>query len=218
MALAAIGMLGVAFLARKLDATYDYGLFRCFFGFFVGVLAWRAWRAAPALRQWSSTRGTAIEAAMLLGVFTYIALWGGPPFGLAGPLIFAVFIWVWASERGLVSRFFSRPTLTYLGKISYSIYLVHYPIILILRVMMRVAARLLHFNYENYGIKDVDNQVYFIHYKSLWVSDLMSIPYLALVVAVAHLTFHYIEKPGRRMFAGKAPSESRAQVLASPLA
>ena len=138
LGMAIIGALGVALVARKLDANYDYGVLRCLYGFFCGALTWRVFKAAPLLLTGRLVLATALEAAALAGVFAYIVVLGGPPFGFAGPLIFSVFIWLYAAEQGAVTRGLGWAPLVRLGAISYSIYLVHYPIIVITALALRL--------------------------------------------------------------------------------
>jgi peptidoglycan/LPS O-acetylase OafA/YrhL len=197
--MALIGALGVSLVAHKLDATYDYGLFRCFFGFFCGVLTWRLWTASPLVLTGRRALATGLEVFATAGVFAYIALLGGAPFGYAGPLIFSAFIWLYASEQGAVTRGMAFAPLVRLGEMSYSIYLVHFPIIVAITLSLRLFEHWSGVNFERLGFAGID-QMSFVYGPNKWVMDGVMLVYLALVIAVATQTFKYIEEPGRKLF------------------
>jgi peptidoglycan/LPS O-acetylase OafA/YrhL len=199
--MALVGALGVALIARKLDANYDFGVFRCFYGFFCGVVTARLWRALPFPAAAGRAAATVVEAAAILGVFAYIVFLGGPPFGFAGPLVFSAFIWLYASERGAVTRGLSAGPLVRLGEISYSIYLIHFPIVVLTTVGVRSAERLLHVRLADFGYSGLDEMTFLVG-PSKWLLDGVMLAYLAVVIAVATQTHRLIEVPGRRLFDG----------------
>jgi peptidoglycan/LPS O-acetylase OafA/YrhL len=207
--MAGVGAVGVILIARKLDATYDFGLFRCFFGFFCGALVWRVWKAAPRLLENRRALATGLELFATIGVFAYIAFLGGAPFGYAGPLVFSAFIWIYACEQGAVTRGIAFPPLVRLGEISYSIYLVHFPIIIVLTLSLRLFEHLSGVNFTTLGFAGID-QMSFVYGPSKWVMDGVMLAYLALVIAVATQTFKYIEEPGRKLFSPARKSRPRA--------
>ena len=212
-AMALAGFLGVVFIARQLAATYDYGLFRCFYGFFSGVLTWRLWSAGAWKPQWGPRLATLLEAFSVIGVFAYITVLGGPPGGFAGPLVFSLFIWLWASERGWVTALLARPGFVRLGEISYSVYLVHYLIIVVIGLALRTIGLLAHIDYTAFGVSGVED-ITFIRLGPPWVADVVTAAYLTLVVAVAGWTYRWIEQPGRKLF---APAKPRARERLAPL-
>ena len=211
--MAVVGAVGVMFVAHSLSATFDFGLFRCFYGFFVGVLTWKVWRSAP-LPQLGPWLATLVEAAMTIGVFVYIALIGGPPFGYAGPLVFALFIWIYASERGQITRLFSTRPLVWLGEISYSIYLVHYLIIVVVGLCLRSMERVLHLDYAQMGMHGLDDG-WFIRLPTQGAMDPFVLVYLAVVILVASQTYRFIEQPGRALI--RPPRRSRPLASITPV-
>jgi peptidoglycan/LPS O-acetylase OafA/YrhL len=219
--MALMGALGVALIARKLDANYDFGLFRCFYGFFCGVLTARLWRARPFPAAAGRGVATLVEAAAMLGVFAYITFLGGPPFGFAGPLVFSGFIWLYASERGGVTRSLSAGPLVRLGEISYSIYLIHFPIVVLTTVSLRSAERLLHVRLADFGYAGLDAMT-FLSGPSTWILDGAMLAYLAVVIAAATQTHRLIEVPGRKLFDGlkavRWPRFGRARSKGAPAA
>jgi peptidoglycan/LPS O-acetylase OafA/YrhL len=198
--LATIGAFGVVVIARKVDANYDWGLLRCIYGFFCGVLTRRIWKAAPTVLANRPNLATGLEIFATVGVFAYMAVLGGAPFGYAGPLVFSAFIWLYACERGaLTRRVMAYSPLVRLGQISYSIYLVHFPLIVVITLGLRLFEHFSGLRFETLGFSGIDHMS-FVYGPSKWVMDGVMAVYLALVIAVASQTFKYVEEPGRKLF------------------
>ena len=214
-AMAAVGAAGVILIARKLDASYDWGLFRCFYGFFCGVLLSKVVKAAPLRLPNQKRLATAIELAAIIGVFAYIALLGGAPFGYAGPLVFSLFMWIYAAEQGAVTGWLSCGPLVRLGEISYSIYLVHFPLIVVTALSLRLVEHLLHVDFAAFGFTGLD-QMSFVRGPSKLMMDGVMVGYLILVVAAADWAFKYIEGPGRKLLT--APRRAPAPALTAQAA
>ena len=111
-----------------MDATYDFGLVRCLYGFSAGVLTQALLagkidsgpKTREALWTWTFAELTVIGAVILF-VSTAAANAGG----LLAPLMFAFAVALFAHEGGYVSRLMKTRPLLLLGTISYSIYLTH---------------------------------------------------------------------------------------------
>jgi peptidoglycan/LPS O-acetylase OafA/YrhL len=123
------------YLARSygtLDITFDLGAIRCLCGFFLGAIISRL-AAAPF-------PGVLAGAAMLATV-TAIATQSGsneflviPAFGL---LIFSL-----RDDRSSIARAIRFWPLAFLGKISYSIYMVHYIVVGLMSSVLRTVFHL----------------------------------------------------------------------------
>jgi peptidoglycan/LPS O-acetylase OafA/YrhL len=198
LALACMGFIGIVCVARQLAATYDFGLFRCF----CGVLTWRLWNAEIFKPRWSARVATVVETFSLVGVFAYIALLGGDPGGYAGPLIFSLFVWLWAWENGQVTALLARSAFVRLGEISYSIYLTHYLIIVVAGLLLRAIGIMAHIDYAAHGVSGVET-VNFIRFRAFWFADAVTAIYLGVVVVFAGCTYRWIEQPSRKLFSRK---------------
>ena len=177
--LAILGALVVlAFAPRYMNTTYNFGFPRAAYGFLLGCLVQRIWSAAPdpgqGLVKW-------LEPVALIAAVAYVWLARGP-WTVAAPLIFAVCIWVFASEAGRVSRWLSARPLLRLGHWSYSIYMTH---MLVITVMLIVARRT--------GI--MENRR--VDFGSIWLNDLFALAVLAFIIGLSALTYRWIETPGR---------------------
>lgn len=180
---------------RHLATALDFGIFRCAYGFMLGCLASRlAHRLAgwPGFGLWSEI---AALAAVLLILHTGFTAWN-----VLVPLVFALAIVVFAQECGQVSRLLKAAPFLSLGRISYSIYMVHVPLLLV------GFERFQRFVFARMGgavipYTDRNGDTFPVLEGPLLLGDAMILAYLALVVTLAHLTYRYIEDPWRKRFA-----------------
>ena len=166
---------------RGFFSTHDYGLARCLCGFFAGVLAHTLWR--------SGARPKGEIAAVAATMFAIIYL---PP--EAGWFVVPLFVWVvlvFASEAGPVSVWLTRRFPQMLGTVSYSIYLVHYPIGVALMTLLFIGTDL---------TAEVEGNGMVV--ATWWICDALSVGFLAAVMLISRLTYAWIERPGRAFFNG----------------
>lgn len=194
----ALGIAGVYitlyYLKPNMDITYDYGFLRCLGGFFTGVLGAWAYSKIKARQEMSSNPLT-IQTASFLEI-TYICLcsvfiWfsGGDLQFFAAPLILG-FVVLFAMDGGYISKFMGLPVFRYLAKISYSVYMNHFFFAIIFGV---IGTRLFP------GIVSGGDG-------SGFAGDLYLIPYLAVVIFMSHLTYHFIEVPGGKWVSNRLKS------------
>lgn len=121
----------LAFSNRHMDVSFDFGFIRCLYGFSLGaLLAWFQHDSIAEARQ-SLAGGrarmawTLAEIMMIAVIGLFVSLAGSNDAGIAAPFVFALALFLFAHEGGLVSALLrSRPMLA-LGAFSYSIYMVH---------------------------------------------------------------------------------------------
>lgn len=155
-------------------------LARCLFGFMAGVLAARLWKLTN-LRP----RGEIPALAL-----TFLAVAFVPAhLDVAVVPLFAWVVLVYASDRGPVSQFLHRPFPQLLGLISYSIYMTHYGLVIVIKSAMTLFTDLV-----------VQMNDMAVIGGPWWFGDGLTLLYLAAVVAVSCITYEWIEKPGRRWF------------------
>ncbi len=171
---------------HNLSVAEGYGLISCIAYFFGGsllFLGFRTWtvRAKPWM-EW--------VAAALLAVLLCVDF---PALPFLMPIIFAFAIWVFAAQSGMLSRFMTSPAPQYLGRTSYSIYLVHYVIIQFVMAAVRVVDKKLHLNaFKTVGTAEV------FEIGNRLAMDILALCLLAAVVAIAGVTYRFIEQPGQR--------------------
>ncbi len=179
-----------------MSSTYQNGVFRCIYGFMMGALARQVWE------RWKWRAGTIAEIAIVLLVLgSVIFLPGGQVAVLVTP-VFAFVVWAFASADGAVSRFLRRPAIQKLGAWSYSIYMVHALIVLIVLAGAVLVTKL---GFPIFArVDDVATIV-----GPRWATELIAVLYLAIVIAVARFTYERVELPGQRLWARFGPRARR---------
>lgn len=171
-AVSVAGSLGHSCLSTSecMYLTTDLGIFRCLGEFFLGVFAAK-WSRKPEISAVASS--VAVQTAALIGFVAILVFSRKVPWlAFLTPLILFALILSVASDTGWVARLFGHRLPAYLGKISYSIYLMHAPTLIIFGYLMRAAR----------GPVQI---------------ALVACAFVATVILVSHLTFRYIEDPFR---------------------
>lgn len=167
----AIAAIGVLLFLPQPDAamTYDFGVYRGIAGFFVGVLLTRL----PALQF-----GTVAEVGVLVIAAVFVAAGKGLPFA---PLVFAPAVYVLARSNGAVAQALNTPPLLALGTWSFGIYMIHAAVIAVLRGLA--------------GPLGLQSKGGDLVSANPYVADMSLVPYLAVIVLLAALSYAYIERP-----------------------
>ena len=187
---------GVPFALWKLkghiDATYDWGVIRAVLGFALGVVVQyatsRAWWQEARARL-SRGAETAIEVALVAAVAAFVGWVARKPASIAAPFLFAVAVAAFAGERGLVGAMFASRPMRALGRWSYSIYMLHYPVqqLLFWVVIHLYAAGMVQLAKESSYVLDIDKTT----------ADAFNVLMLALVIAASAATYRWVETPWR---------------------
>jgi peptidoglycan/LPS O-acetylase OafA/YrhL len=141
----------------------QFGVFRCITGCLLGMWLCHAARRMP-MGQGASL-GLMALAAMLLAVPALL----GMPVWIMVPPAFLLLVWGLLEPTNAVSRALASPVLLWLGRVSFSTYLIHY----LIRNWVRLAL--------------VDRA-------ALWFVLLV---YVALVAAASAMLHRWVEVPGR---------------------
>lgn len=167
---------------------FSAGLVRCAGEFILGIFVYKLYQRFPTV--WMPFGGV---AALTIFAIALTTPW------LVGRMqflilpVFAGIVYLFAQQRGAVHNTLVHGR--YLGKISFSLYMVHWPVF--------VLARSLH-----QAVFDAPLEINFVKVAGL----------IALVIAVAHIVCHMIELPvyhvlrdlGRRKPSATAPFISRS--------
>lgn len=190
--LALVGLSVLVFFSRYgMRETFGFGFFRCLYGFFAGVLTFQAWKSSQ-----TKIGGTIPEILTLVvvGIFVTFAPNMRVLEYLAAP-IFALAVFIFAPQTGVISRLIESRFIKALGRWSYSIYMVHMLVVACLFSLL-----------DNFGrgwtaIDASGNEI--VPMASAWVGDLIALVYLTIVVVFASFTYRFVEKPGQRIFADR---------------
>lgn len=171
----------LAFAYGTLDLTANWGIVRCLAGFFLGMLLYEFGRPSRSLLPpLPPTMFDTAEIIAALAVIAAIALSSGPFIILVVPA-FVALIALLKSDRGPVAFLLNTRPLQFLGRVSYSIYMVHVLILLgMVIVLDRLVPSIFHRRILNY-----------------WIGDVLVIMAIMVVVGAATVTYRYIEEPGR---------------------
>jgi peptidoglycan/LPS O-acetylase OafA/YrhL len=177
---------GVLFLFSPtfLETNTNYAFFRCLYGFFVGCLVYKAWQTIP------THGGGSIEVLVALLAVGFVVVVGNDIMSMIAPLIFGLAVFIFAQEDGWLSGILSTRPFVQLGTWSYSIYMVHW---LVRNIMVRgndIVEKLIE-------RRAVPSYMSFSH---VWTMSVLFVGYLVVVVALAAVTYRFIEQPGRRFF------------------
>lgn len=176
---------------RYLYVFHDGALARCLYGFAIGVFVhWIISR--QVIVNLGIVFSTFLEFCSVVALVYFISMVGAGPMSLAAPWLFLLIILVFSQEAGYISRLLLLSPMLIIGKLSFSIYLIH---VFIQYRMFNIFSVI----GNRVGIPIVIN---FDGEKRLGLSplfgDIMSIIMLLLIVTLASLSFRFVEEPGRR--------------------
>jgi len=216
VALMALAGGAATFFAARVskDLTFDYGLLRCIYGFFLGAAAQRlrAENLDPTAR-WPRRALAVAEVALAAAAIAFIVY--GEAFWLfmLSPPLFAAAALVFAREQGPLSRLLLTRPFRAFGEWSYSIYMVH--VFLLVNVMGRAAS--FAGKAGLFGMTpapDGGRALAEIFTRGPIAAAGVCLVYVALVLATSALTYRFIERPGRSWFnALAAHPSSRAKMV-----
>jgi peptidoglycan/LPS O-acetylase OafA/YrhL len=209
LALAAIvPPLALLLVSRTgMDVTYDFGILRCILGFALGTLCYHVQKRRTARDTAGSWLPTLAECATIAAVIGFVTFAGTSNWSVLAPFVFAAAVLVFASEHGLVSHLFRTRFFAWLGQLSYSIYLTHFFVVMLVPVVIK---RLTHLDFWTpmrvasgdfimaYGRNDLEGTLFYVLV-------------VLLTLGFSALTYRWVETPGRdwsRRFAGKRPAHA----------
>ena len=174
---------------------------RCLYGFFIGCLVYEAHKRSQAYSS------TALEWAAVAALVVFMFTTGRDATSLAAPLVFAVIVYVFAAEQGGVSKALKSVPTQALGLWSYSIYMVHLPVFIVLKIILTPLSKIAWLGLV--GVQaEAGKQWSFGDPVLDW--SLIAIE-LALVLLLARWTYERIEAPYRARFADLAGQVTRRE-------
>jgi peptidoglycan/LPS O-acetylase OafA/YrhL len=189
-----------SFSEKAMDTTYDFGIFRCLYGFFVGHLTYCLWKS-NRVSHFFSDGWLYLEIAALISFIAILSVAGKAQWSFAAPLVFAFVVWAFAHERGPISRLMKMGALMSLGVWSYSIYMVHYLLLYVFALGASILTKLTNLTFTTkLSYPWLDGPAELFYFGDKWTGDGFAIVYLASVIFLAAITYSMVEQPGRRFF------------------
>jgi peptidoglycan/LPS O-acetylase OafA/YrhL len=158
-------------LAKKgcLSLTYDFGFIRCVYSFFLGTLVYYTSR-------WLHINHGALQVTGIFGLFLLFSVVDDVPVAaFVFPVGFAVIVLSLCADNGSLSDVLKFKPFQLLGERSYSIYLLHMPLLLI---------------FENLTKRS----------NGFLSSTLILTVYVTTLVIISGWSYRFIESPMRDMF------------------
>lgn len=177
--------LFLLFKFSNMDDVSDLALFRCLYSFSLGVIASRVYKLLPT-NVWFEY----IVFFFVFGLLSFCDLSPTSNLAYLMPIFFFITVIVFSKESGLISKLFMNPLLNKLGILSFSIYLTHNWLILVLKGLLVAVEKLLGYEilYTESGRKIIDLGFGY-------GNDLIYLPYLYFVIVFSKFTYNYIERP-----------------------
>ncbi|PBC01881.1 acyltransferase [Mesorhizobium sp. WSM3860] len=195
----------LAFSTRHMDVSFDFGFIRCLYGFSLGaLLAWFQHDSIAEARQTLAGGAgriawTLAELAMIAAIGIFVSVAGTNDAGIAAPFVFALALYLFAHEGGLISTLLSSRPMLLLGSLSYSIYMVH---IFVQARMINVGGlteRKLGLGiFGDLSLRG--NQVTGFGVGSPWIGLAALIAMLIAVIVTSWLTWRFVEMPALAWF------------------
>lgn len=178
-----------------MDATWDFGMIRCMYGFSFGVIVHALFvriSETPARDGESVASWTFAEGAVIVAVVFFVTTSHANALSLLAPLVFGFAVFIFAHEGGLVSRLMSARPFLGLGALSYSIYMTH----MFVQARMMNAARFVDGHFDAPFLEtDMPGTVF----SQSWAMP-MAVVMVAVTLAASVVTYRLVEMPGRDWF------------------
>lgn len=174
------------------DATYHNGIFRCILGFFLGSLCYKTFLLTKNIKLLFPTL---MEIAIVAGLIFFILEFGNNKYSLLSSYLFVVAVYIFAFEQGAISKLLKRKPFQNLGKWSYSIYMLHALILLLVGRLFNVLEKVMNIQItETNTNNEVSQELFYL--LSPYFMDLLTALYLLILIFIASLSYKHIEKKG----------------------
>jgi peptidoglycan/LPS O-acetylase OafA/YrhL len=182
----------------SLDVSFDLGLFRAMLGFALGVLVFSVARngmVSSVFDELTATEATIAELVISAAAVALVWISGATPLSMVAPYLFAGVVLLFTREKGIVTRALKTRPLQALGRWSYSIYMLHYPLQL---VIMYVALWIgTHGGRALFAAVVGRGPIRVVLGYSPFVGDAANVIMMALLIGASAFTYRAIEEPWR---------------------
>jgi peptidoglycan/LPS O-acetylase OafA/YrhL len=197
-AIVCIGSVGILYVksGAGIDTIAGLAFFRCFYGFFLGTLLYESIHRRPNEKaSLSFSMATVLEIASVGITACFVIVVGMNAYSLVGPLLFATVILIHSTGAGAISALLKTAFFQLLGRLSYSIYMVH-------AVLLIVVGRAFFLLDRKFGtdLHWTDAPNAHIAFDHDWQGLVFAFCILALTIGLSTLTYRFIELPGMRFF------------------
>jgi len=175
---------------QNLDVTFDWGWLRGLAGFVTGILVYHAYHAGLFYKIFRKDLTT-----VLLSAASLYCLHKGLNDGIT-IVLFTMLVYNFALNKDRLHRVCNNGILQYIGKISYSIYLMQFFPVIPLFITQAKLPGLVYSNPQETATT------------SFWIGAGYCSVYVLLVIGIASLTYYTVEKPCRKLINRKWGKEA----------
>lgn len=200
-------------------STFDFGILRCIAGFLAGTLC-REVATRWKIPNWPCP--TLVEAALLVGFGVWAVLSAETWAAFAAPFVIAFVLMGLVPERGAISRVLASKPLQKLAELSFSIYMVHAVVLILLLAALNAFAHVFHgelfvtIHNPLAGRPGASETVQVLALTSPLQIGLVLLVYAVGVGLATLVVYRFVEVPGRAAFARLADRlSSRASALSA---
>lgn len=192
---------------HTMDLKTDGALFRSFYGFGSGVVAYHLYLLIEKRAELHKFMPI-LEWVIIAVIALFFVFCGGNAMSLLSPLVLLFCCVIFAFESGKISQFLRKPIFMVMALLSYSVYMLHYFLLVCMVNGTKVLQMMTGFELfkaeklsSGYGVVVLN--------AGLWVGDVLQILVLVGMFACAYVTCRFIELPAyawsKKVTRGKEP-------------
>lgn len=180
-----------------INLTANFGVFRCLYGFGVGVGAHHIYAHAQQRGLLSAISNTSTEIIALIALIAFLHSAATPsgeatPTSVFAPILFSFIIIAYSGQRGTIGRLLRLRPFLKIGQWSYSIYITHWLVL----ISMAAASNALHPAYKQV---ELWGGIYWKWDLSSPTAFLIALAiYLAILLSISSISYLVIEDPCRK--------------------
>ena len=190
IAWAVISAITFYFIIKNIELGIDFT--RGLSSFFAGSLTYLFYKTYHQKVNFSTSIFTIIEVILVLLVIAIVSNREIEHRSFLASILFIIQVFIFAFEGGAISKLLKLNLFTYLGKISYSIYLTHPAIIFIMLSITIVSEKIFHSSFTLIALNkktiDFGDTIY---------NNIALLLSLITIIVLSNLTYKYIELKGQ---------------------
>lgn len=188
----------VSLSSEGIESAHEVAIFRCIYGFFVGVLLFSLYSSSGLKVSVSKLRNntilfSVIEVLSVISVITFISYAHIHGVSILAPFLFALTTLPFLFGNGVLSRLLRTRLFLSLGNLSYSIYMVHSFIFSILNFSIQLF-------FSEYVTRSED-KYQFVAYdnanENMMAGNIVFVVTIMIVIFSSALLYRFVELPCR---------------------
>jgi peptidoglycan/LPS O-acetylase OafA/YrhL len=163
-------------------------------GFFTGALTYILYIKTHKIVKLNALLSSIIELLLFISLLLTISFDFSSK-GVVLILLFSTSIFIFAHERGVISTFLSKKFFTFIGKLSYSIYMTHASLLVTILYIYMTLEKIISMN----PITTLADGAKAFDLGNSFINNFAILLVLISVLLISSLTYKYIEMPSQRL-------------------